>query len=92
MFQHAGAGSVCIVTVLSAAMFVPIKFVHPVRTDRWRSVTLPVALIWTFLAGWAALSDFHPQPLVIWGLVVSSLYLVAAGAAQQLIPERNSQA
>jgi phosphatidylcholine synthase len=30
-----------LVAVLTVAMFVPVKFVHPVRTDRWRALTLP---------------------------------------------------
>ena len=43
-----------LVVVLSVAMFYPVKFVHPVRTQRWRMLTLPVALVWTGLAAWAA--------------------------------------
>ncbi len=73
-----------IVTVLSIAMFVPIKFVHPVRTERWRLITLPMALAWTFFAGWAAWVDFHPESWAHWGLVITSIYLVSAGAIQQL--------
>ncbi|MCP4819277.1 MAG: phosphatidylcholine synthase [Shimia sp.] len=74
-----------LVTVLAVAMFVPVKFVHPVRTERWRMVTLPMALGWTFFAGWAAWVDFHPESWAIWGLVATSVYLTIAGAAQQLI-------
>ena len=77
-----------IVVVLAAAMFMPLKFVHPVRTDRWRAVSLPVALAWVFFAGWAAWVDFDPQSWAHWGLVVTSLYLVFAGIVQQLIPAR----
>ena len=77
-----------IVMVLSAAMFVPIKFVHPVRTERWRVVTLPVALAWTFFAGWAAWVDFHPQSWAHWGLMITSIYLLVAGGLQQVIPAR----
>ncbi len=79
-----------IVVVLAAAMFLPLKFVHPVRTRRWRSVTLPTALIWTFFAGWAAWVDFHPASWAHWGLIVTSVYLVFAGIAQQLLPEREA--
>ncbi|THD85041.1 phosphatidylcholine synthase [Aliigemmobacter aestuarii] len=75
------------VVALTVAMFTNLKFVHPVRTDRWRSVTLPMALGWTFFAGWAAWVDFHPAIWVHWGLVVTSVYLVLAGIAQQIIPE-----
>lgn len=77
--------SLAIVIVLAIAMFFPVKFVHPVRTERWRYITLPVAIAWTFFAGWAAWVDFDPQSWAHWGLVVTSLYLVAAGAVQQLI-------
>ncbi len=73
-----------LVTLLSIAMFLPIKFVHPVRTKRWRNITLPMALAWTFFAGWAAWVDFDPQSWAHWGLVVTSLYLLSAGALQQL--------
>ncbi len=75
-----------IVTVLAIAMFLPLKFVHPVRTERWRIVTLPMALIWTGFAGWAAWVDFHPDSWAHWGLVVSSLYLLFAGVLQQAMP------
>jgi phosphatidylcholine synthase len=75
------------VIALTVAMFTNLKFVHPVRTDRWRSVTLPMALGWTFFAGWAAWVDFHPETWAHWGLVVTSLYLTFAGIAQQVIAE-----
>ncbi|MCP3972797.1 MAG: phosphatidylcholine synthase [Rhodobacteraceae bacterium] len=78
-----------IVVVLTVAMFLQLKFIHPVRTDRWRPVSLPIALAWTFFAGWAAWVDFHPQSWAHWGLIVTSVYLTFAGIAQQLIPERN---
>ena len=72
-----------LIVVLAVSMFVQVKFVHPVRTVRWRWVTLPVAVVWTLLAGWAALADFAQPALVTWGLVVTSVYLVAVGAIQQ---------
>ena len=77
-----------IVVVLTALMFVPVKFIHPVRTERWRTVSLPMALAWTFFAAWAAWVDFHPQSWADTGLVVTSLYLLLAGALQQLFPAR----
>lgn len=81
--------SLVLVSVLAVTMFVPLKFVHPVRTERWRMVTLPIAVAWTFFAGWAAWVDFHPESWAHWGLVTTSLYLVFAGVAQQVFPARN---
>lgn len=80
--------SLVLVSVLAVGMFLPLKFVHPVRTERWRWVTLPMALAWTLFAGWAAWVNFHPESWAHWGLVVTSLYLIFAGVAQQIIPAR----
>ncbi|MDX2483019.1 MAG: CDP-alcohol phosphatidyltransferase family protein [Pseudodonghicola sp.] len=80
------------VTVLAVTMFLPLKFVHPVRTERWRAVTLPMALAWTFFAGWAAWVDFHPESWAHWGLIVTTFYLLFAGIAQQVVPARDARA
>ncbi|WP_286758576.1 MULTISPECIES: CDP-alcohol phosphatidyltransferase family protein [Sulfitobacter] len=82
--------SLVLVTVLAVTMFAPLKFVHPVRTKRWRMVTLPMALGWTFFAGWAAWVDFHPQSWAHWGLIITSVYLMFAGVAQQYLYDREA--
>tara|TARA_B110000208_G_scaffold73766_1_gene94960 strand:+ start:668 stop:1363 length:696 start_codon:yes stop_codon:yes gene_type:complete len=76
---------VALVVVLSAAMFFPVRFVHPVRTQRWRSVTLPMAAAWTLFAGWAAWVNFDPASWAHYGLMITSIYLLGAGAAQQIM-------
>jgi phosphatidylcholine synthase len=75
-----------LVTFLAVAMFLPIKFIHPVRTKRWRSLSLPIALAWTFFAGWAAWVEFHPESWAHWGLALTSIYLLFAGLIQQVMP------
>ena len=82
--------SLFLVASLAVAMFLPLKFVHPVRTERWRGVTLPMALAWTFFAGWAAWVNFHPESLAHWGLVITSVYLLLVGVVQQIIPEKTT--
>lgn len=76
-----------IITTLAVAMFLPLKFVHPVRTQRWRILTLPIALAWTGFAGWAAWHDFQADSWSHWGLTITGLYLLFAGIAQQIIPQ-----
>ncbi|WP_341211618.1 phosphatidylcholine synthase [uncultured Limimaricola sp.] len=78
-----------LVVILAVTMFLPVKFIHPVRTKRWRAVSLPMALAWTFFAGWAAWVDFDPASWAHWGLVVTSVYLIGAGAAQQVVHGKN---
>jgi len=82
--------SLIVIGTLTLAMFLPLKFVHPTRTVRWRKVTLPVALAWTFFAGWAAWVAFDPQSWAHWGLVITSVYLLCAGVLQQIIPSNTT--
>ena len=39
-----------LVTTLAIAMFLPLKFIHPVRTERWRHASLPITLLWISFA------------------------------------------
>ena len=77
-----------VVVLLTVGMFVPLKFVHPTRTKRWREITLPVCIAWVLFAAWAAWVNFAEGTWAHWGLVATSIYLVGAGVAQQIIPER----
>lgn len=80
-----------VVILLTVAMFLPVKFIHPVRTERWRAVSLPMMAAWVVFALWAIAVDFHPQSWALWGLVVSSLWLLLAGPLQQAIPPQGRQ-
>jgi phosphatidylcholine synthase len=90
LFAAAPAQSVIlfIVVALTVAMFTNLKFVHPVRTERWRFITLPVTGLWVVSAAYAAFDSFRGQDWAHWVLIASSVYLCCAGIAQQLIPER----
>nr|WP_029371927.1 CDP-alcohol phosphatidyltransferase family protein [Paracoccus sp. TRP] len=77
-----------IVVALTVTMFTNVKFIHPVRTKRWRLVSLPVTVAWVVFAVWAVLVDFHPDSFARWGLLLSSLWLMFAGLAQQLTERR----
>jgi phosphatidylcholine synthase len=77
-----------IVMALTIAMFLNLKFIHPTRTKRWYPLNLGAAILWLVTATAAAATDFHAGFLVQTGLAASSLYLILAGIAQQLIPER----
>ena len=77
-----------IVVALTVAMFVPVKFIHPVRTRRWRAISLPVCAAWVVFAVWAVMVDFHPESFARWGLLLTSLWLLCAGFVQQLTEKR----
>ncbi|MBR9762254.1 MAG: phosphatidylcholine synthase [Rhodobacteraceae bacterium] len=77
-----------IILVLTAAMFLPLKFIHPVRTKRWRALTLPMAALWVGLALFGTLRNFVMPDWSVTLLILVSLYLLFAGIAQQAIPEK----
>jgi phosphatidylcholine synthase len=79
-----------IIVVLAIAQFVPLKFIHPVRTDRWRAVNLPVLLLWGVLAAWAVWQHFAPADLVKLGLLLSSVWLLFVGVVMQAFPSRKA--
>ncbi len=81
-----------LLVVLSALMFVPVRFVHPVRTPRWRAVSLPVGVAWTVLAGVAVLEGLAPDAWVVTGLAVTGAYLLGVGAVQQVVGASSERA
>jgi phosphatidylcholine synthase len=72
-----------IILLLGVGQFTWLKFIHPVRTERWRRVNLPVCLIWVVLAGWSAWAHFDPPVAVKLGLFTTSLWLLAVGIVMQ---------
>ena len=71
-------------------MFTPLKFIHPVRTIRWRSISLPIAIIWTALAGISAWTNFNAGPFITTALAITSIYLLSVGIIQQLFPSKSA--
>lgn len=74
-----------IVLAMGLAQFLPLRFVHPVRTALWRKLTLPVAFGWLGFAGWAAWTHFEQPQICTIGLMSCTFYLTFAGMAQQLM-------
>ncbi len=75
---------------LSAAMFLPLRFVHPTRTARWRPVTLAVTAGWMALALTAAWGEFGLGPVLGWAFAGCTGYLLLAGLAQQATEPRGA--
>ena len=71
--------------LLSAAMFLPLRFVHPVRTARWRPLTLAMTFLWMGLAIVAIWGEFGLGTMLGWIFAAASLYLLLAGLVQQAL-------
>ena len=75
------------VILLAISMFSNLKFIHPVRTVRWRLISLPIAVLWTFLGGYAAWYNFYISGEIKILFVLATTYLLFAGILQQLFPK-----
>lgn len=74
-----------ITLALSVLTFMPVAFVHPVRVEKWRPLTLAVTAGWFVCAGVALASGLNPPPGFEIGLLLTSLYLSTVGAVQQAL-------
>lgn len=77
-----------IVIFLTVTMFTNVKFIHPVRTKRWRAISLPMTVAWVAFAAWAASKNFQQEGLAHTGLIVTSIWLMCAGLLQQMTESR----
>ena len=55
---------ILIIVLLSISMFTNLKFIHPIRTVRWRKISLPISILWTFFLGLSAWHDFDTNLIV----------------------------
>jgi phosphatidylcholine synthase len=80
--------SMAIILTLAALQFTPLKFIHPMRTERWRPMNLTVLVLWVILGGWSAWASFDPPQPVRLGLLIASLWLITVGIVMQVLPAR----
>lgn len=72
-----------IIAAIGVAQFLPLRFIHPVRTQLWRKVNLPVCVAWLGFAGWSCWDHFYQPQIATIGLMATSLYLLLIGIVQQ---------
>ena len=68
-----------LILLLGLGQFTWLKFIHPVRTVRWRRVNLSVCLIWVVFGAWSVWDYFDPPALVKLGLLAASIWLLLVG-------------
>lgn len=68
-----------VIAVLGALTFAPIVFVHPLRVEKLRLVTLSLLVVWSVLALFAVWRNLEPDSWVVWALCIIGLYFVVLG-------------
>lgn len=64
---------------LAILTFVPVKFVHPLRVQRFRVLSIVLLAAWALLALAAVVERLEPGPFVTWPLAAIAVYFCAAG-------------
>ncbi len=77
-----------VTVALAALTFLPVRFIHPVRVERWRALTLAIVVLWFVVAIWIVAVDFDASPILQGVLLAASLYMFGVGAAQQVFRPR----
>lgn len=80
VFQPHAFVALAIVAVLTAMMFLPVVFVHPVRVRRWRTLTLTVLLAWCIAAIVALFVEKLAPSLITKAVLgLGALYFIGLG-------------
>ncbi len=79
-----------VIIFLSVAMFLPLKFIHPVRTKQFRPLSIGIAILWTIAAGYCAWNSFETGALMPVILLWTSAYLLLIGMVQQFFFDRST--
>jgi phosphatidylcholine synthase len=67
------------IAVLAALTFAPIKFLHPLRVKRLRTLNIGLLLAWAALALVTVIDNLQPGPYVTWPLALIAVYFFVAG-------------
>jgi phosphatidylcholine synthase len=66
--------------VLAVLTFIPVKFVHPFRVTHWRSITVPMTVLWAAMTFSLILAKRFPEDFGVietleqWLLLAASAY------------------
>ncbi|MGE7370970.1 phosphatidylcholine synthase [Neorhizobium sp. NPDC001467] len=91
VIQPSATTAMIIVAVSVFLTFLPINFLHPVRVRRLRPLNLAIFLVWCVLSGYALLLHFESPAWLVWGVVVTGLYLYLIGGVLQMFPKLGAQ-
>jgi phosphatidylcholine synthase len=67
------------IVVLAGLSFAPIKFLHPLRVQRWRTINIALLAAWAVLAFIAIVQDLSPGLYVTLPLSLIAVYFFLIG-------------
>ena len=85
LLQFEARPALWLVLGLSAAVFVPLRYIYPSRTRALRPLTLAVLLVWTLCFSWLAV-HLDPDPALVRATLVGPAYYIGASLLLPLRP------
>jgi phosphatidylcholine synthase len=79
LLRPAPAVAAAVVALFAVLTFVPIRFVHPFRVRRWRTVTVALLTAWAILALAAVKQGLSPEVWITAALCALGLYFLGTG-------------
>jgi phosphatidylcholine synthase len=79
LLRPAPAIAAGVIALLAVLTFVPIRFVHPFRVRRLRTVTVALLTLWAALALAAVRQGLAPEPWITIGLCALGCYFLGVG-------------
>ena len=73
---------------LSAAVFVPLKYIYPSRTRTLRPLTLAVLASWVLVISWVGVRP-EPEPVLVRLSLLGPVYYVGLSLLLNLPPRRS---
>jgi phosphatidylcholine synthase len=67
------------VAILACLSFAPVKFLHPLRVQQWRTLNIALLALWAALAFVAVVRDLSPGPYVTVPLSLIAIYFFVGG-------------
>lgn len=67
------------IAILVGLSFAPIKFLHPLRVQHWRTLNIALLILWAVLAFVAVVQNLSPGPYVTVPLSFIAIYFFAVG-------------
>ena len=81
------------IAVFCVLTFIPIKYVHPLRVEHWRKVTIPVTAAWCLCCLGLLLGDEINTPIVyplsFWGWVLANVYFLYLSFDRSRVNKKN---
>jgi len=79
LLEPPGWAAAASIGVLAGLSFVPIKFLHPLRVQRWRAINIALLAAWAVLAVIAVIQDLTPGLYVTLPLSLIAVYFFVIG-------------